>query len=79
LHRRENIFVESLLVPGNAGRFIDGRVVEAFEGPGLTTVDGVERRTEFDFGVRPDVVAGGALSPEHLLAGDGILRQCRAG
>src|SRR5262249_30682769 len=49
------------------------------EGAGLATVDAVERGTELDLGFRPDVVAGGAQSLEHLLAGGGVLRQCRAG
>src|SRR5262249_22555857 len=51
----------------------------ALEGAGLATVDAVEGGTELDLGFRPDVVAGGAQSLEHLLAGGGVLRQCRAG
>src|SRR5262245_33467286 len=76
---RANIFFESLFVPGYAGRFVGRRIVEAFERAGLATINGVERRSELDFCVRPDVVAGGAQPPEHLLAGSGILCQRRAG
>jgi hypothetical protein len=35
LHRRANIFVESLFVPGNAGRFVDRGVAETFDVPAL--------------------------------------------
>jgi len=55
-----------------------GGVVETVEGAALAAIDAVERRTELDFGVRPDLVAGGAQSLEHLLAGSGVLPQCRS-
>src|SRR6185436_15124761 len=52
---------------------------ETVEGAALAAIDAVERWTELDFGVRPDLVAGGAQSLEHLLAGSGVLPQCRSG
>ena len=79
LHRRADIFGESFLTPGDAGRFIGWRVVETVEGAALAAIDAVERWTELDFGVRPDLVAGVAQSLEHLLAGSGVLPQCRSG
>src|SRR5262245_61036945 len=69
----------SLLAPGDAGRFIGWGVVETLEGAALAAMDAVERWAELDFGVLPDVVAGGAQSLEHLLAGSGVLPQCRSG
>jgi hypothetical protein len=65
--------VSSLQV--DAGRFVDWGIVKPLESAGLATVDAVERGTELDFGVRPNVVAGGAQPLEYLLAGGGILRQ----
>src|SRR5262249_21412904 len=79
LHRRADIFGESFLAPRDAGRFIGWGVVETIEGAALAAIDAVERWTELDFGVRPDFMAGGAQSPEHLLAGSGVLPQCRSG
>src|SRR5262249_31303272 len=79
LHRRADIFGEGFLAPGDAGRFVGRGVVESLESAGLATVDAVERGTELGFGVRPNVVTGGAQSLEDLLAGGGLLRQCRAG
>jgi hypothetical protein len=57
LHRRADIFGEALLAPGDAGR-------EPIEGAALAAVDAVERRAEFDFGVLPNFVAGGARSSD---------------
>src|SRR4029077_13237034 len=79
LHRRADIFGESFLAPGDAGRFIGWRVVETVGGAALAAIDAVEPWAELDFGVRPDLVAGGAQSLEHLLAGSGVLSQCRSG
>src|SRR5262249_36865033 len=79
LHRRADIFGESFLAPRDAGRFIGRGIVETVEGAALAAIDAVERGTELDFGVRPDLVAGGAQSPEHLLAGSGVLPHCRSG
>jgi hypothetical protein len=73
------IYLGKVLTPGDAGRFIGWRVVETVEGAALAAIDAVERWTELDFGVRPNLVAGGAQSLEHLLAGSGVLPQCRSG
>src|SRR2546423_15352678 len=59
LHRRADIFGESFLAPGDAGRFIGWGVVETVGGAALAAIDAVERWAELDFGVRPDLVAGG--------------------
>src|SRR5262249_14105758 len=75
LHRRADIFVEAFRAADDAGRFIGRGIIEALEGAGLAAVDAIERRPELDFGLWSDVVAGGAQTPEHLLAGGGILRQ----
>src|SRR5262249_25198989 len=78
LHRRADIFGESFLAPRNAGRFIGWGVVETVEGAALAAIDAVERGTELYFGVWPDLVAGRAQSPEHLLTGSGVLRRSRS-
>src|SRR5919201_1521373 len=77
LHRRTDVFVEGLLVPGDAGRFVGRGIIESLEGAGLAAVDAVERGSELDLGLRSDVVARGAQTLEHLLAGGRILRQRR--
>jgi hypothetical protein len=56
LHRRADF-----LASGDAGRFIDRGVVETLEGAALAAIDATERWAELDFGVLPNVVAGGAL------------------
>src|ERR1700745_3107929 len=78
-HRRADIFGESFLAPGDAGRFIGWGVVEPLEGAALAAIDAIERWAELDFGVLPNVVAGGAQSLDHLLAGTGVLPQRRSG
>src|SRR5919198_6106740 len=75
LHRRADVFVERLPAPGDAGGFVGWGIIEALDGAGLAAVDAVERRAKLDFGIRPDVVTGGAQSLEHLLASGSILRQ----
>src|SRR5262249_21185975 len=77
LHRRADIFGESFFAPRDAGRFIGWGVVEIVESAALATIDAVERWTDLDFGTLSNVVARGARSLEHLLAGSGILRQSR--
>src|SRR5262249_58812570 len=69
----------SLLAPGDARRFIGWGVVETLEGAALAAIDAVERWAELDFGVLPNLVAGGAQSLEHLLAGSGVLPKRRDG
>ena len=68
-----------LLVPDDPGRFVGLGVIESLEGAGLAAVDAVERGAEFDLGLGSDVVAGGAQTPEHLLARGRILRHRRSG
>src|SRR5262249_24340920 len=68
LHGRADVFVEGLLVPGDAGRFVGRGIIESLEGAGLAAVDAVERGSELDLGLRSDVVAGGAQTLEHLFA-----------
>src|SRR5215471_19213670 len=63
----------------DAGRFIGWGVVETLEGAALAAIDAIERWAELDFGVLPNLVAGGAQSLEHLLAGTGVLPQRRSG
>src|SRR6516165_1030518 len=58
LHGRADIGGEGFLAPGNAGALVGFRVIEPFPGAGLAAVDAVERRTELDLRLRPDVVAG---------------------
>src|SRR5215510_8736495 len=72
-------FGESFLAPGDARRFIGWGVVETLEGAALAAIDAVERWAELDFGVLPNLVAGGAQSLEHLLAGSGVLPKRRDG
>src|SRR5262249_30244406 len=73
LHRRADIFGESFLAPGDAGRFIGWGVVVTLEGAALADIDAIGRWGKLDFGVLPNLVAGGAQSLEHLLAGSGVL------
>src|SRR5262249_16412735 len=79
LHRRADIFGESFLAPGDTGGFIGWGLVETLEGAALAAIDAIERWAERDFGVLPNLVAGGAQSLGHLLAGSGVLPQCRSG
>src|SRR4051812_38400141 len=78
LHRRTDVFRERFVAPGDPGPLVGGGVIEALETASLAAVDGVEGRPKLDFGRFADVVAGGAKTLEHLLAGSGILRQGRA-
>src|SRR3954447_26023930 len=78
LHRSTDVFRERFVVPGDPGPLVGRGIIEALETAGLAAVDGVERRPKLDFGRFADVVAGGATTLEHLLAGSGILRQGRA-
>src|SRR5258707_15276918 len=67
LHRCADIFVEGFLVPGDTGRFVGRGVVETLIGASLATLDAIGRRAELDFGVGPNVLAGGAKFPKTFL------------
>src|SRR5262245_30379334 len=62
LHRVLDVLDELFVVPGDAGILVHVGIVEALERPRLAAVDAVERRSELDLRVRPDVVAGHALA-----------------